>query len=200
MSVTFILASGPSLTQADIDRVRGLGKVVAINNQIFNAPWADVLYACDCKWWREYADKIPAEFTGEKLTFSRYGYRWGAKTVASRRSKSPDDGFGVGYIHTGKNSGFQALNIEINLGTRVVCLLGYDYQHTGGKRHNHADHKNGLGNATGVVEWLEYMRSAANDTRGTRVVNCTRDSAIDCFERMDLEAFIVEYCNISRVL
>lgn len=196
--VTFLIASGPSLTQSDIDRVRGLGKVVAINNQIFHAPWADVLYACDAHWWEEYQDRIPKEFTGERLTVSAYHYRYGAKRIPSMKSKSPADGFGKGYVYTGQNGGFQALNWEINLQTPVVCLLGYDYQHTGGKKHNHPDHKGKrrrMGNAAGVAKWVEYMNAAACDTRQTTVINCTRETSLTCFERMELEAFIERYCN-----
>src|SRR5690554_5027245 len=193
--VIFILASGPSLAQPDIDRVRGLGTVIAINNQIFNAPWADILYACDAKWWAEYSNRIPVEFTGKRLTCSNYGYRWNAEVVPHQKSRSPADGFGYGFIRTGKNGGFQALNYAINLSPPAICLLGYDFQHTGGKRHNHPDHKNGLGNATKVDEWVKYMNAAAKDTRNTKVVNCSRETALTCFERMTLGGFIREYCD-----
>ena len=45
------IASGPSLTQADVDYVRGKARVIVVNNGYLLAPWADVLYAADARWW-----------------------------------------------------------------------------------------------------------------------------------------------------
>jgi hypothetical protein len=61
-----ILASGPSLTREQCEAVRGKAKVIAVNNQAIDtdcdgvrvpamAPWADVLYAADAKWWQPLA-------------------------------------------------------------------------------------------------------------------------------------------------
>jgi len=46
------LASGPSLTRADVALVRAQGlPTIVVNTTYQMAPWADVLYACDAKWW-----------------------------------------------------------------------------------------------------------------------------------------------------
>ena len=45
------LASGPSLTTEDVAYVRGRATVIAVNDAVRLAPWADVLYSNDSTWW-----------------------------------------------------------------------------------------------------------------------------------------------------
>jgi hypothetical protein len=59
-----LLATGPSLNQADCDYLRGRVKVIAINDAHRLAPWADVLYSSDRRWWSHY--KGVPEFAGLK--------------------------------------------------------------------------------------------------------------------------------------
>ena len=58
-----VLASGPSMSREVAELVRGRVRVIAVNNQGIDtevngklepalAPWADVLYAADAKWWQ----------------------------------------------------------------------------------------------------------------------------------------------------
>jgi hypothetical protein len=44
-------------------------KVVAINTSFQLVPWADMLYACDGKWWDHYKGVL--EFTGLTVTYDR---------------------------------------------------------------------------------------------------------------------------------
>lgn len=195
----FLLATGPSQNQADIDRIRGLGTVVAINNAVFMAPWADILYACDDGWWETYGKKIPPSFTGKKLTISPYGYRYGAKKIPHEHSAHAGKGFGLTAVRTGGNSGFQALNYAILKRPSAICLLGYDHKKTDEKAHCHPDHPKGLGNAGAVDSWLKQIEFAGRDTRGVPVVNCSRETAITVFRRMTLEDFISEHCDTNRL-
>ncbi len=41
------IASGPSLTQSQVDYCRGKARVAVVNNNWEKAPWADVLYGAD---------------------------------------------------------------------------------------------------------------------------------------------------------
>ena len=100
------IASGPSLTQEDVDYCRGKGKVYAVNNVYTLAPWADVLYACDQAWWDEH-NGVP-DFAGQKWTIDRiaaknYGLNRIGIANGSHWSNIP------GEIALGMNSGFQAL-------------------------------------------------------------------------------------------
>lgn len=194
-TVAFVVASGPSLAQSDVDMIRGRGTVYAVNNAVFMARFADVHYACDEAWWKTYSPTRAEWFTGERLTISPYYYRYDAVRIPSEYSGTFGDGFGKAAVRTGGNSGFQALNLAIIRGHKTICLLGFDHQHTAGKSHFHGDHPKGMGNAKACDVWLRAMNKAALNTHGAKVINCTRDTALECFERMPLEKFIGEYCN-----
>jgi len=174
----FICASGQSLTQADVDAVRGKGTVVVINNTFQMAPWADVLWACDKKWWLAYPEamnfkgrKISLEFDQvEKLPFA----------------KAP--GLGLYRVHTGSNSGYQAINFAFLEGAKRIILLGYDMHGT----HWHGRHKAGLSNIHNFEQWIENFNQLAADlkTHGVEVINCTRQTKLKCFRREPLESVI----------
>jgi hypothetical protein len=194
MSVWFLLASGPSLTQADVDAVRGHGTVVAINCTIANAPWADILYACDAKWWRHYSRSeeygpVLRMFKGERCCLKTPGIDTPEGVNALPYEDAP--GLGRSLIRAGGNSGYQAINFAYLRGARTIVLLGYDMQATGGRNHHHPDHPQRLGNfdARMAANCAPKFSQLADDLRseGVRVINCTRSTALRCFERMPLE-------------
>ncbi len=194
-----ILASGPSQHPDDIETVRKYRRehgavVVAINNQVFAAPWADVLYSCDSSWWRHYGDaekspstaRVIREFAGEKLSIDPLSLQFGARVLR----REPGEGLGRHGIRTGNNSGYQCLNLAWHRGARHVILLGYDMQHTGGRAHSHQDHPPPLGNFCRDMAVLCARKfdtlSAELRAEGVRVMNCTRETALRCFDRMSL--------------
>ena len=63
------LGGGPSLAPQQVDTVRGKARVVAVNDAYRLAPWADVLYVCDHKWWGWHPAAL--DFAGEKVTYSK---------------------------------------------------------------------------------------------------------------------------------
>lgn len=189
----FILATGPSQNQRDVDLVRGHGTVIAVNNAIFMAPWADTLYASDFSWWNNYDHSW---FKGERLTINEHGAKFGASVLPFRDGA----GFGKDIIHGGYNSGFQALNLAIVRRHDPICLLGFDFQYgSDGRRHCHEDHPAGMGNAGPVELWRRAMEAAAPNTHSCRVFNCSRETAIKGFPRMTLEQFLEHYGHPDRL-
>ena len=95
-----------------------------------------------------------------------------------------------GKVNTGGNSGYQAINLAFHWGIRRMILLGYDMQHTGGKRHWHPNYPAGMDNATPVHAWRERFKPLARDLAraGVEVVNATRQTALTAFPRVELEA------------
>jgi len=91
-------------------------------------------------------------------------------------------------IHHGHNSGYQAINLAYHFGVSRIILLGYDMQHTGGKTHWHGDHPKSLNNAAGVANWVKNFKPLAKDLArvGIEVINCTTETALDCFKRADV--------------
>jgi hypothetical protein len=95
-------------------------------------------------------------------------------------------------ITLGGNSGHQALNLACIQGASKVILLGYDMKpRADGIRHWHGDHNNEL-LQTNPVEYKNWCNNlkAAMPLIKIPVINCTRDTALECFERADLRKTI----------
>ena len=182
MTTAIVIANGPSLTQEDVDLCRGTGRVYAVKEAIYLAPWADATYCADNEWW--HIKKGLPEFAGEKWTCNldaaqQYGLEhididfdiiWGGK----------------GVIASGGNSGFQTMNLAYLQGASKIVLLGFDYGYTGTKKHwfDNTPYKRSS-HSSNYKEWLKRINLAA-DCIDIPVLNASRESAIQCFPRMSL--------------
>ena len=92
-------------------------------------------------------------------------------------------------IHAGGNSGYQAIGLAALWGVSRIVLLGFDMQVWAGRRHCHADHPAPLDNPRDFDIWRERLNVAAIDLvdLGIAVVNCTRITALTCFDRATLD-------------
>lgn len=90
------------------------------------------------------------------------------------------------------NSGYQAINLAYHFGVSRIILIGYDMQRTEGRSHWHGDHPKGLTNAEGVAKWASRFPQLAADLEreGVEVVNCSKETALNCFKRARLEDVI----------
>lgn len=95
----------------------------------------------------------------------------------------------VDYIHTGHNSGYQAISLAVLFGAKRILLLGYDFQRRGGKAHWHPDHPSPLGNGGNYRAWIAAMNVLAKDLEhaGVEVINCSPGSALNCFPKMSVD-------------
>ena len=181
-----IVGSGPSLTQEDVNRVRGRAKVIVCNNTYTLAPWAHMLYACDYRWWKHYRP----EFYGLKVC-PHQGAAKEFGVLYIKGEHKPGLSFDPQRIHYGGNSGFQALNLAVLSGAKRVILLGFDMQPDGsGRMHWHPDHAR-IGNPqrNSFSRWLRAFHEAAPQLTkaGVEVLNCSRQTALDVFPRVALE-------------
>jgi hypothetical protein len=181
----FILASGPSMCRADAEAVRGHGRVIAINNTVQLAPFADVLYSCDPSWWLAYT-ALHENFAGKKIGLNHPLQPEGVE----RLDYANEPGLGKTLVHTGNNSGYQAINYAYLQGAKTIVLLGYDMS----AGHWHAPHPTPLGNFAIADLCRPQFTQLAHELRvaGVRVVNCSRSTTLKCFERMPLEALLTE--------
>ena len=178
-STVVCLGTGPSLTAADVAYVQGKARVIAINDAYTLAPWADVLYGCDAKWWTWHKG-VPS-FRGLKYGLQPGAKHWPGVTLVAKTGGSGIEWRRTG-IRTGNNSGYQAINLAIHLGAVRILLLGYDMQ----GQHFFGRHRDGsvppflvcLKNFTTMVPELA--------AHGIEVVNCTRKTALTCFPRLPL--------------
>lgn len=189
-----IVASGPSAKDADLSVCRGRAKVIAINTSWQLCPWADVLYACDCKWWQANPDALA--FAGLKITASEncpLPLRK-VKVVAGVNAILTEM---AGVIGSGSNSGFQAINLAVQWGVKRVVLVGFDMRLDRGS-HWHGDHGAGLRNprAELVATWVKAIDGAAKTLAGlgVDVVNATPGSALRAFRTEDDLVTAMEPC------
>ena len=178
-----VVASGPSLTQEDVEYCRGRAAVVVVNDNYKLAPWADVLYAADPEWWDHH--RGASEFAGLRVTQDAgAARRWRLHYIESRA----ESGFSLapGVIHRGDNSGFQALNLAVLYGGRPIALLGFDMQKQGAKRHWFGDHAGELNKDSPYGLFQHAFNQTAQQHPTVEIVNATRETALDCWPRARL--------------
>lgn len=184
-STVVCLASGPSLTPADVDACRGL-RLVCVNDTYRLAPWADVLYAADDKWWAEHRG-VPT-FHGLKFSVGSRAGAWGVQILKQTGGEGLErDPSG---LRTGKNSGYQALNLAVHLGAKRILLLGYDMGHHHGKpSHFFGEHPARLRSKSPYLGFRQCFQTMVKPlaAAGIEVVNCSRVTDLACFPRQSLE-------------
>lgn len=185
----FILASGPSMSQEVADKVRGNGRVFAVNDQYKFAPWADVLYAADAKWWNVHWQEV-SKLTSRKVTIIKDGsackydevlcVTFGGYHGLDLRST---------HIRTCKNSGFQALNLAVLFGCTRIILCGFDMRNVEGRDHWFGDHPKPLRCVPPFDTFINLIKLSVMEIEraGIEVINCTPGSALKCFKNMSLE-------------
>lgn len=194
-----VLASGPSMSMEVAEAVRGKCKVIAVNNQAIEtvhtvtrlrlaalAPWADMLYAADTKWWMYYKDQA-LKFTGEKVT-CRAALPFPEVLSLELSNAVPYDPRPT-HVVTGGNSGYQAAHIAAQRGARTILLCGFDMRHVFNRKHWFGDHPDKMNSPQRYQTWITNFGqlNVALKARGVRLINCTPKSALVGIDRMTLE-------------
>lgn len=183
-----ILATGPSLTQEDVDYVRGKARVLAVNDAYKLAPWASALYSTDARWWSW--NKGAPEFTGPKWSMDHSAwanYRSAYPDVMKLRNTGSQglerDPKG---LKNGRNSGYAALNLAYHYGATRMILLGYNLQPRHGKSHFFGDHPNKQQSPYAMFRRVFQSIVKPLEKSGIEVINCTTESALTCFPKGNL--------------
>jgi hypothetical protein len=203
------IGGGPSLTMAQVFAVQEAGKrCVAINDAYLWAPFADMLYAADQHWWDDHHKGIAKPALG--LTAEQVAQRFKAypgqrctiqppdnKPVIHRQHvlknrDHPCHGMGLSTdpeaLVTGRNSGWQVINLLALAQAKVIVLLGFDGRPSAtGRSHWSGGHRK----PTQSQAYEEYRKACsagenALKAAGVRVVNASPDSGIDSFEKMTI--------------
>jgi hypothetical protein len=179
------LGTGPSLTAADVDACRGRARVIAINDAYRLAPWADVLYAADRKWWA-WHQGAPT-FPGRKLTIEPQRDVWPGLAMLRNTGL---EGFEAdpGGLRIGYHSGYQAIHLAVHFGATRIVLLGYDLQGT----HFFGDHPDHTGPPFLSCRHALQTLVAPLDRRGVTVVNASRATALTAFRCAPLDVALAE--------
>lgn len=185
-----ILGCGPSLTQAQVDYVRGKAHIIAVNDSYRLAPWADVIYFADERWhaWHKARPEFVA-LNGPIVTLEN------AQIVrADARVHSLHTGADGGLscspetLNTGGNSVYQALNFAALAGAKKVILLGVDMRSDSGRTHWHAGHPTKTHTAVYKRIFIPAFEAVAEMVRtsGVEVINASPGTALKCFKLMEI--------------
>ncbi len=179
----FILGGGPSLKAIDVNRLRGKGRVIAINAAFLIAPWADVLYIADLGCYRNFKDRAHL-FEGEHFVtrskISDVDPAHNVKRVNKSLKMALSDEAGT---VVGQDSGSNSLNLAYLFGASPIYLLGFDM--TPGNWHD-LHHK--PQDVKHFKTYTHYLTRMAPELarRGIEVFNCNPKSALTCFPFADL--------------
>lgn len=173
-----------------------LWRTITTNNTFRLAPWADILYAADHKWWHHRDNKDSWAFAGLKVTIedpTRQGFLVPDILVLRNDGMHgfTDD---RSALRHGANSGYQCVHVAAHLGASRIVLLGLDMRSVNNKQHWHERHPYPLrDHSDGIYSgWIDAFKKLKPelDKRGIEVINCTPGSALTCFPMMDLEEAI----------
>lgn len=184
------VASGPSLTDEDLDYCRRMGWSLATCNLTFRrVPDAEVFLATDSRFWKRYGPEVLLTMAPDCELWT--GDHWASVNFGRvRRFDRQDKGAwpsAPGRACWGALSGFKLLGL---VGVRVpkpsrIILLGYDHQHTGGKCHHHEDYPNGWTNAANLENHTHRYETLAKEA-DVEILNASRETALTCFPRITL--------------
>lgn len=192
-----VAGAGPSLTPEVAERCKGY-PIIAVNDAWRRLPFADVLYACDQKFW----DYKTPDFKGEKWTAyneelchenADCARRHGLKIINGEHRH--DDGFSFipGVIHFGISSGFQAVNLAlVEFGVKHIVMVGFDlrWDPTGRPSHFFGKHQPPLTEPDELFFSLSldaFNIASKSLPVDVRIVNATPNSALTCFTMMSLD-------------
>jgi hypothetical protein len=138
----FLVGGGPSLIGFDFERLRGRGRVIAINRAFEFVPFADILFFMDWKFYRLCHDQpnryqLWQDFKGYKAFLNIMGRKLDDCYSIRSLGRNGASASIRGGLHHGNNSGVGALNLALCLKARPIYLLGYDMRHENGRAHFH---------------------------------------------------------------
>lgn len=190
-STIYMLGGGPSLKGLDISCLQGQ-RVIAVNNAYRLAPWADVMFFGDCRWYEWHRNEL-GDFAGLKVTSCEAHANKPNLRVLRRRNSPEGINTNPQFLSWNKSSGACALNLAYHLGAGKIVLLGYDMRRVDDKCNWHDDHpiaKNPHHNP-----WERFLRpfpAIARDFERlhVEVVNATPGSALEVFPIVEPETVL----------
>lgn len=180
-----------------LERARGKARFIAVNESWRLAPWSEILYGGDFKFW-EMNNGCP-EFQGVKVSIDRRASEhpeWGVHRVQGHRGDNRilDDKGHIG----GNNSGLNAINLAAQFEPSAMLLVGFDMCLEYGL-HWHPNHPEGMKNPLpGRVEsWRRAVDGAADALarRKIRVINCSQISALKRYPKMPFQQALEATCR-----
>jgi hypothetical protein len=137
----FIIGGGPSVLGQDLEMLRGQ-RVIVINSSVYAAPWADMLYFGDWRWWNEPENRAAVEsFQGRVVTTSRLVTS--GKVLVCKKTNPPGLALSRDSLMQKWTSLTAATNLAAHLVGRgsTIVWLGADGKASGDRTHHHKPHR-----------------------------------------------------------
>lgn len=205
-----IAGSGATLSVEQLSSCRGKARVIVINDGYLLAPWADLHYYCDQKWFdwsRTYqhtAQQLFGKARATSLFWGFQGIRCALENAALSleydpsikllRNDSKPENHADNLLHkeglcltpngvrSGGNSGHQAINLAFHTGAARILLIGFD-QHG---PHWFGEHPQPSNPDYHTLEKRYAAMVAPLRKQGVEVVNCSPGSKLNAFGRGEL--------------
>jgi len=164
-----VMATGPSVNKSIADSIYGRCSLVAVSDAYRIAPWAEALVSADAAWWKAHPDAL--QFAGKRfgILHDFQGVKGVEKVTAA----------------SGTNSGLLGIMVAVQLGAKKIILLGFDMHSPG--THFFGRHPAPL-KSTPPARMEVFKRQFANYMpRGVSIINCTPNSALNCYPKDSLE-------------
>lgn len=191
------------MTLAQVETAKRKGFRLFGCNNTWKLTELELLYACNRQWWDYYWPEVK-DCTAEKWTTNieaadAYGLNWIAEKNAKGLSTDPT------VVHHGHGSGYTLLNLAYLKGAKRVVLVGYDLKYAqdyngharqvgSGPRHYFGEYPIELQHWPKVhvekgihTELLDLYQSVA-DQGIVEIINCTADTALNCFPKAEINA------------
>lgn len=195
-----IVGAGPSLAGFDFSRLDLPDvRILAVNEKIFDLPFADAVFSLDRPWINMRADKL-RELRCEVYLAPTGSDKEGvalikrATYLALRRTSGLSDDLSV--LESGAHSGYAAFNLawlkRAGRPGRPIVLFGYDYRELGALHHDKPEqyHWYRAGhNARYLKNWGDNFMTCLPQLRaaGAIVFNASPMSTCDAFSKCSID-------------
>ncbi|MEN6621482.1 MAG: hypothetical protein ABFD50_08045 [Smithella sp.] len=195
----FIIAGGPSVKGLPLEKLKGKGFILAVNDSFLHAPF-DAIVSMDGRWMfnrYEQLRSIQAKFYARDKQFKKWcaaGWLWtGVELLDVDHTRS---GMGETWEKLkAKHSGAMALNIAYLMRPKRIYLFGFDHTGVpnGGNESEHwygkypwRPHRKSFNHQ---YEWIVDHRVCAEQfhDKGIEVFNVSQLSMINVYKRIQFK-------------
>ena len=183
-----MIGSGPSLSMEQILAAPKSVKFLGINDAYLLWPSMDHHHACDGKWWGWHYDVCRSRLRCPSTTISKNAVAKHPDLKWIEGRPRPGISYESTVVHTGKNSGYQAINIAVLMGAKRIVLIGFDCKiASDGRSHWFGDHPDNT--RSWYETWHSQFETLVDPLReiGVEVLNCSPGTALECFPKADIE-------------
>ena len=188
-ATVYVIGGGPSLKNLDLDFTRNRRTIVT-NNAYKLAPWAEILFFMDHKWYQQHAGWLEL-FTGIKVHIAdgsknNHKLKWmqrGSKTMLSHQRN---------IINHGNNSGYCAVHLAYLLGAAKIILVGFDMKLVDNEQNFHNDHQRKMRDNIYEAEYIPVFDTIRQplQKKGVTLLNMTENSGLKNIPFISLERAI----------